>query len=389
MSNHEQFRELSDFIQEHQAEYCELARKIWNKPELAYQEKFACAEQVEMLKAYGFEVTSPFAGVETAYAATYGSGKPVFCFVAEYDALPELGHGCGHNLICAAAIAAGSGIKEIMAKYQIPGKVIVMGTPAEESGGGKVMMLKENCLDDVDAVMMVHPSWRTSPDCGSTAIRRFDVEFFGKSAHAAASPELGLNALDASVLLFSGINAWRQQIPEDARIHGVIKEGGTMPNIIPDYSLCRFYLRSVSDDTMDIMEERFKDIVKGAALMAGTGYEVKVHSVPYRSRRPNQELNRLYVKFAEEVGLNPVTPLHGGRGSSDFGDFSQKASGIHPYFGIANQEIACHSKEFAEASNSEYGISQMIKAATVMAKIGLTFMTDAEVREKVASCSKN
>ena len=379
------FKELNDFIQKHRTEYCELAQRIWAKPELAFQEKFACAEQIKILKDYGFEVTSPYAGVDAAYVATYGSGKPTFCFVAEYDALPELGHACGHNLICTAAIAAGCAVKEIMDKHKIAGQIIVMGTPAEESGGGKVLMLKENCLSGVDAVMMVHPSWRSTPDSGSTAIRRFNVEFIGKSAHAAASPELGLNALDASILLFNGINAWRQQLPESARIHGIIKDGGVMPNIIPDYSLSRFYLRSTSDETLDSMEKRFKDMVKGAALMTGTHYEIKAHSVPYRSRQPNQELNKLYMKYAEEEGLNPVIPSRGARGSSDFGDFSQQAPGIHPYFGISPCEIAGHSKEFAEASNSEYGIAQMIKAAKVMARIGLTFMVDEKFREKVTA----
>lgn len=382
------FKELSDFIQENQAEYRELAQKIWAKPEIGFQEKFACAEQIKILENCGFEVTSPYAGVETAYLATYGSGKPTFCFVAEYDALPGLGHGCGHNLICAAAISAGYGVKKIMDKKQISGRIIVMGTPAEESYGGKVLMLKENCLSDIDAVMMVHPSWRTTPDTGSTAIRRFDVEFFGKSAHAAAAPELGLNALDASILLFTGINAWRQQLPENARIHGVIKDGGVMPNIIPDYSLSRFYLRSTSDNTLDAIEKRFKDMAKGAALMSGTDYKIKAYNTPYRSRQPNQELNKLYMKYATEEGLNPVIPSRGGRGSSDFGDFSQQVPGIHPYFAISQHEIAAHSTDFAEAANSEYGMSQMIKAATVMAKIGLTFMVDAEVRKKVTTTTQ-
>ncbi len=385
MNTHNAFNELSDFIREHQAEYCGLAQRIWEKPEIAFQEKFACVEQVKMLKDCGFEVTSPYAGVETAYAATYGSGHPVFCFVAEYDALPELGHGCGHNLICAAAIAAGCAVKEIMRKYQISGKIVVMGTPAEESGGGKVKMLEHNCLDGVDAAMMVHPSWRSTPDTGSTAIRRFDVEFFGKAAHAAGSPELGLNALDGAVLLLTGINAWRQQLPEESRVHGIIKQGGVMPNIIPDHSLSRFYLRSPSDDVLDRMEKRFRDIVEGASLMAGTRYEIKVFNVPYRSRKPNPELNKLYVKFAGEAGLNPVIPPRPGRGSSDFGDFSQKVPGIHPYFGIAHSEIAGHSKAFCEASGSDYGKEQMIKGAIAMAQVGFSYLTDAEVREKVTT----
>ncbi len=378
------FEELGDHIRAHQAEYCELAENIWEKPEVAYQEKFACDAQVELLKKQGFEVTAPYAGVDTAYRASFGEGHPAFCIAAEYDALPDLGHGCGHNLIAAAAVAAGSAVKSLLEKYRLPGKIVVLGTPAEESGGGKVKMLEQHCLDDIDAVMMVHPSWRSTPDMGSTAIRRFDVEFFGKSAHAASSPELGLNALDGTILLFTGVNAWRQQLPETARLHGVVKAGGVMPNIIPDYSLCRFYLRSTSDEVLDRIEERFRDMVKGAALMTGTRAEIKPYSTPYRARKPNPELNRLYLKFAEAAGLNPVTPIRPGRGSSDFGDFSHKRPGAHCYFGIAHEEIPGHSVAFREAAGSEYGQTQMIKGAVALAQVGFAYLTDAEIREKVA-----
>ncbi len=376
-------KELHEFILQHKDNYCQLAKAVWSHPELAFEERNACKLQVDLLKQFAFETITPYTGLETAYFAWKGHGEVSFCFVAEYDALPELGHGCGHNLIAAAAVAAATSCARLLEQNNLPGRVVVMGTPAEESGGGKVRMLEKNCLDGIDAAMMVHPSWRSTPDTGSTAIRRFDVEFFGKSAHAAAAPELGLNALDATVLLYNGISVWRQQLPESARIHGVIKEGGHAPNIIPSQSLSRYYLRSTSDDVLDCMEKRFFDIVKGAALMTGTTYEIKAHNVPYRSRKPNDELNRIFFQASCEVGLNPVVPNRPGRGSSDFGDFSQKIPGIHPYFGIASGEIAAHSKAFCEAAGSDYGMEQMLKAATAMAKVGYTFLTDPAVRRKV------
>jgi amidohydrolase len=375
--------ELKSLIGKHQAEYETLARNIWETPELAFQEKNACRLQVELLSDLGFQVTSPYAGLETAYLAAVGEGGHTFCYVAEYDALPDLGHGCGHNLICAAAIAAGRATADLLRLHHLPGRVLVMGTPAEESGGGKVRMLAEDCLDGVDAVMMVHPSWRTTPDTGSTAIRRFDIEFFGKAAHAAGAPELGLNALDAVMLLFNGINAWRQQLPENARIHGIVRQGGYAPNIIPDHASCRFFLRSTCDDTLDRMEKRFRDIVKGAALMTGTTYEIRPHNVPYRSRRPNRKMNEIYLDAADRLGMNPVIPPRAGRGSSDFGDFSQVKPGIHPYFGIAHEEIAAHSTEFCNAAGSSHGNAQMLKAAAAMAQVGYRFLTDAAVRQGV------
>jgi amidohydrolase len=303
--------------------------------------------------------------------------------VAEYDALPNLGHGCGHNLICAAAIAAGTACAELLRHNNLPGQVLVMGTPAEESKGGKVKLLERGCLDGIDAIMMVHPSWRTVPDTGSLAVRRFTIDFTGKSAHAAGAPELGLNALDATVMLYNGISVWRQQLPESTRIHGVVSNGGCMPNIIPDRSTSTYYLRSISDEYLDRMEARFFDIVKGAALITGTEYDIRMFGLPYRPRKPNKIMNGIYLKTAEELGLKPVIPEQSGRGSSDFGNFSQNVPGIHAYFGISDHEIAGHSTDFAEAARSNYGLDQMIKSAIAMAQVGYTFLTDAEIRKKV------
>lgn len=375
--------ELENLIRKNQDEYSLLATKIWECPELAYQERKACQLQVELLKKYDFDLINPYLGFETAYLASKGTGSPVFCFVSEYDALPELGHACGHNLICAASIAAGIACSELLKRNNLPGKVLIMGTPAEESKGGKVKLLEKGCLDGIDALMMVHPSWRTVPDTGSLAVRRFTVDFTGKSAHAGGAPELGLNALDATVMLYNGISAWRQQLPESARVHGVVSKGGCVPNIIPDYSSSNYFLRCTSDEYLDRMEARFFDIVKGAALMTGTKYEIRMFSVPYRPRKPNKVMNKIYLEAAEELGLNPVIPEQSGRGSSDFGNFSQRVPGIHPYFGISDHEIAGHSVDFAEAARSRHGLEQMIRSAIAMAQVGYTFLTDAQVRKKI------
>ncbi len=360
-----------------------LAMKIHRNPELGLEEKKACAWQVQMLKRWGFKVQTPFAGFSTAYKAVCGRGKPVFCLMAEYDALPGIGHACGHNLICTVAMGAGFAIREALKREKIPGTVVVMGTPAEESEGGKVRMLQNGALKGIDAAMMAHPWFRTTPDIGSTAIQRIDVTFKGVSAHAAAAPEKAKNALDAVMLLFHGVSAWRQQLPESSRIHGIVAEGGVIPNVIPDIASCQFYLRSPDEDVLADMAERFGDIVRGAALMTGTKARMSPAMEPYRARRPNKSFNEAFLESAEAVGLNPVIPDGPDRGSTDFGDVSQVIPGIHPYFGIAKKEIAGHSIAFKKAAGSAYALKQMLRATEAVAQVGYRYFADDAFRKSV------
>lgn len=382
--NNAVLKELLSYVENYRGELNELSRKVWANPELAYKERIACDTQMALLNAQGFKVQSPAYGLDTAYVTEFGSGSPVFAIASEYDALPVVGHGCGHNLICTASVAAFLALRDFAKAHNVKGKFILLGTPAEESGGGKVKMLEKNCLDGVDAVMMLHPTWRTTPDTGSTASRRFDVEFQGISAHAAGSPELGVNALDAVTLLFAGVNAFRQQMPEFTRIHGIILEGGKAPNIIPDHCSCRFFVRSANEEWEDKLVERFKNIVKGAALMTGCDYKINNYSIPYKSRKPNAPMNTAYLVSADAVGLNPVIPDKPGRGSSDFGDFSHKVPGIHAYFDIAGREIPGHSIEMAQAAASEYGFNNALKGAAAMASVAAKFMLCEDFRKQVA-----
>ncbi|HPY89521.1 MAG TPA: M20 family metallopeptidase [Lentisphaeria bacterium] len=360
-----------------------LSKDIWEHPELAYEERYACKRQVDELRSLGFDPETPTAGVETAFRADVGSSNPAFAIASEYDALEGIGHGCGHNLICTAALAAFHAAVKLQDKYGLKGRLALLGTPAEESGGGKVVMLEHGCLDGIDAAMMVHPSWRTTPDTGSTADRRFDVTFHGKAAHAAGSPELGLNALDAMLLLFTAINAWRQQLPEFTRVHGVILEGGVRPNIIPDRSRARFYLRSAQEDWAEKMEARFWDIIRGAELMTGCTAEVQPYHRPYMSRKPNAIMNSAYVESMKALGANPVLPPRPGRGSSDFGNFSQVVPGIHPYFAVGDHEIPGHSLEMAEASASDYALDSALRAAAAMAVIAVRYLGDDDFRNQI------
>ena len=379
------YSHTSSWLNEHKRAFFEMSEAIWEHPETAFQEKFALQAQCKLLNELGFTTESNVFGLETAYKAVSGNGKsPCVAFAAEYDALPEIGHACGHNLIAMTSIAAFAAANSVLTAKGIDGKLVLLGTPGEESAGGKVKMLSNGCLDDVDMVLTAHPSFRTTPDTGSTGIRRFTVEFHGHSAHAAVSPELGLNALDAVMLLFNGINAWRQQLPENARIHGIVLKGGVVPNIIPDYASCRFFLRSTDEKVLDGLEKRFHDIVKGAELMTGTTAVVTPFKAPYQSRKANTPLNERFIRYAREAGLNPQIPQSPDRGSSDFGNFSRKRPGIHPYFAISSDKvIAFHSVEFREAANTGFARENALKTAAVLASIALDYLSDHDFREAV------
>ncbi|MBN1674314.1 MAG: amidohydrolase [Kiritimatiellae bacterium] len=360
-----------------------LATQIHDNPELAFNEKKACAWQVALLKKWTFQVEAPFGGLTTAYRARWGSGRPAFCFIAEYDALPQIGHACGHNLICAAAIGAAIALRDVLKQEKIRGTVVILGTPGEESGGGKLIMIKNGALKAIDAAIEAHPSSRTVPYAGHSAIRSVQVDYTGKASHAAGAPEKGLNALDAVMLLFQGVNAWRQHLVETSRIHGIVTDGGVAPNIIPDHASCLFFLRSMEDDDLTRMIGRFRDIAQGAALMTGTQARIRVAKGGYRSGNPNARLNEFFVQAAAATGLRPEIPEKSGRGSSDFGDVSHEVPGAHVYFRITKNSVAGHSVAFARAAGSAYGKRQMLRAAEAIANVGYRFFTDAAFREQV------
>ena len=383
--------ELLKTIEAEKENYVGIAREIWKHPEVAFTEVTAAKLLTDCLKAHGFELEFPYAKMDTAFRAVYrrGTGGGTFAFAAEYDSLAGIGHACGHNTSGVASVCGAIATKKFMEDHDVSGTIIVLGTPGEEGGGGKVLMLRNaNCLEGVDVVMMAHASGAISKaDGGSTGIRRYDVEFFGKAAHAAGAPERGLNALDAQVLLYNAIGLYRQQMNRKGLIHGVIFEGGEAVNVIPDHTRSRFYIRSTEDKVVDEIYARFCDMVKGAALMTGTTYEIKEYSVAYRPRRPNTPLNNLYYEALEALDIPHGGEPAEGRGSSDFGDFSQVAPGIHPYFCInenfATATVPGHSEALKACANSDFGYAQMLKAGAVLGACALRVLTDAAFREEV------
>ena len=363
-----------------------LVQKIHDTPELSEEETLACKFQVELLENWQFDVEKKYKGLDTAFNATFGEGHPNICIMSEYDALPGIGHGCGHNLIAGVALGTGIILKELMAKNHLKGRVTVMGTPAEEKRGCKIDLIQAGALDEVDIVLMAHPSDHpTSQSMEAAGIMQFLISFKGRSAHAAASPEKGVNALDAVRLMFNGVDAWRQQLPETCRIHGVIKDGGKAPNIIPDYALADFYLRSFDMDFLLSMKKRFENIARGAALMTDTKVTVTEIKNPYKPGKPNNELNKAFMKLAEEYGMEPEW-LAPSRASSDFGDVTYKVPAMHAFFNITGdkKDIVIHSSEFTLCASSPFAMEQMMKTSKILSEIGYTYLTQDDFRKKVS-----
>ncbi len=371
----------------YQAEVEEICLAIHAHPELAEEEVRACAFQEALLEKWGFSVTKQYKGLPTAFNAQWGEGRPHVCFMSEYDALPGMGHGCGHNLIAGTALGAGMVLKTLMEEEGIPGRITVMGTPAEEKRGCKVDLINAGALEDVDLVLMAHPSdHATGQSCGSSGIMQFEVTFHGRSAHAADCPEKGLNALDAVRLLFNGVDCWRQQLPETCRVHGIVTQGGAAPNIIPKEAAVDFYLRSFDMDYLEGMETRFRNIAKGAALMTETRVEVEMIPHTYKPARPFETLNKTFMEMAQADDMAPQW-LEPGRGSSDFGNVTHEVPGAHVYFNITRDTpgAVLHSKEFTQCAATPFALEQMAKTARILARMGHRYLTNPDFRNQVGA----
>lgn len=376
---------ILDTINENEAKFKDISIYIGENPELGHEEFKACEILTDTLKQHDFNVEIGICDLSTAFKATFDSGKagPVIGFMAEYDALPELGHACGHNLIGTMGIAAGIGLSKVLS--ETGGKVIVYGTPAEETKGGKVTMAEAGIFEELDVAMMVHPldSYMKSGD--SLAMDAIQFEFFGKAAHAAASPHLGINALDAVLQTFNSINALRQHIKSDARIHGVITEGGKAANIVPDYAVAQFYVRAGKREEVNKLVEKVKQCAEGAALQTGATVKASFYEFSYDDMITNQTLSDLFTKQLVDLGVEPseIQEQRDGSGSLDMGNVSQVVPSIHPYVKICNEAYACHTHEFREAAMSDQGRDAMILGAKSMALTGLEILTNKELLAKI------
>jgi amidohydrolase len=359
----------------------DISQTLHAHPELLFQEHKAVALLTTELAQQGFEVKRGVAGLETAFVATYGEGTPRIALLAEYDALPNVGHACGHNLIATWAVGAGIALRHALPDSR--GTVQVIGTPAEEGGGGKVTMAEQGIFRGLDAAMMIHPACYTFLDRGSLGMTPYTLEFFGKASHAAAAPERGISALDAVLQVFYSINALRQLLKPDARIHGIITHGGDAANIIPAYAAAKFQLRSQDQTYLEEMKAKFLRIVEAAALATGARFQVS-EGISYQQRVCNQVLAHVFGENVTALGFEYETPPDSlGVGSSDIGNVSQLVPTIHPYLKICEPGISGHSKQFAEAAATPLADKLTASGATMLAWTATDVLLRPNLRERL------
>jgi len=344
----------------------ELSRKIHDNPETAFKEHRAAEWLSGYLEDNGFALERGICELPTAFRAGYGQGKPVIAILAEYDALPRVGHACGHNLIATGAVAAGIASK--IAVDALGGSVAVIGTPGEELTGGKAVMADREAFDDIDAAMIVHPGGGNSVIMNTLACQTLEVEFLGKAAHASAEPELGINALEAVIQSYNAINSLRQHIKDGARIHGVITDGGEAANVVPAHTAASFFVRAEDDDYLDVLKVKVIDCFTGAAIATGAELKYKWDTVRYAAMVNNVTLARLFQDNMKALGCD--IPLGGDKiwgGSSDVGNVSRLVPTIQPLVSIAPDNILIHTPEFAIAATSKDSLKSMLNAAKAMA----------------------
>ncbi|HQX62095.1 MAG TPA: M20 family metallopeptidase [Thermomicrobiales bacterium] len=358
-----------------------ISQDLHAHPELSFEEHHAAALLTGELEEHGFEVERGTAGMETAFIATYGSGEPVVAILAEYDALPKLGHACGHNLIATWGVGAGIALRRALP--DISGTIKVIGTPAEEGGGGKVIMAEAGIFNGIDAVMMMHPRDTTYADRGSLAIAHYEVAFHGKASHASSAPENGINALDALLQVYFSINQLRQAFPPQTRIHGIITHGGDAANIIPDYAAGSFLVRANDQTYHEKLKQQFRDICEAAALATGARVEID-EGIGYKQRVCNSALVETFRDNLERLGIACETPTATtGVGSSDIGDVSQLVPTIHPYLQICDKGTSGHTTGFAEAAGSARADGLTVTGATLLAWTAAEVLLRPELREQL------
>jgi len=358
-----------------------LSHRIHDNPELGYHEVKAAGWLTEFLAGQGFKVERGVGGVDTAFRATIENGDgPGIAILCEYDALPAIGHACGHNVIATAGVGAGAALAAV--RDRLPaGRIHVIGTPAEEGGGGKVRLLRGGVFKGVDAAMMIHGWDRWVPHQDLLGVVRVGFEFTGKAAHASADPWEGVNALDGVIQTFNNVGMLRQQMRPDARVHGIVTSGGAAPNIIPEHAAAMFYVRAATLDYLAALQARVIACAEGAAQATGTTVKVTVYDNTYEPMKRNPTLADAFRVNMQRVGVPESPELRERLGSSDVGNVSQVIPTIQPYVKIAPDGTPWHSRAFAEAAVSPLAREGMLAAAKVMAMTTLDLLTDPGLLE--------
>ena len=371
-------RDVAAAIDGMRAELLDLSHAIHQEPELALQEFKSAAKLENAVARHDIPIQRGAFGLETAYAAEFGKdGGPTIAILSEYDALPGVGHACGHNIIATSGLGAAMALSKLGAR--LPGRVRYLGTPAEERFGGKELIAREGAFDGVDAAMMIHPSNVDLVTMPCIAIAEVEATYHGRAAHASAMPYRGLNALDAVVTAYQSIAQLRQHIKQSERLHGIITEGGLAANIVPERASCRFYVRAADIHELGELKQRVHGCFQGAALATGTRAEITWGKTDYLDLKTNWPMADSFMRNAKALGREffPVKEIPAGfAGSTDMGNVSHRVPSIHPMLAVAPAGVIIHNAEFATWAASEKGDAAVIDGAKALAMTALDLMSD-------------
>ena len=357
----------------------DISQRIWHHPELCFEEHFAHDLLCDTLVSEGISVERGACDLPTAFVAEAGTSGPTIGVVCEYDALPGIGHACGHNIIAAAGLGAGLALAATAKK--LGGRVRILGTPAEEGGGGKVFMIERGAFDDLDAAMMVHPANRELLYMSSLAVSTIRATYAGKASHASAAPEAGRNALDAAVLGYMGVAALRQHIADNERVHGIFTDGGDKPNVVPARAETLWFVRSPDTAGLNALEERVSCCLQAGAHSSGCEVDLSSADMPpYDAIRGNSAMGALYTANASRFGRHPADPKSLARvsGSTDMGNVSQVVPSIHPMVKVSPDGVPIHTPEFAEHAGGSAGDAAVIEGAKMLAATAIDLWLDEE-----------
>ncbi|KAM5164379.1 xaa-Arg dipeptidase [Mantella aurantiaca] len=386
----EEWKQRADDTIEAESEHLyRLSNDIWKEPELAYKERSAHRLLTDFFSSRSWQV-QPHYKLDTAFRAEWssgGSGCLHVAFLCEYDALPELGHACGHNLIAEVGVGAALGLRAALESVSpVPNvKITVLGTPAEEEGGGKIDLIKAGAFQDVDLVFMAHPAQDDAAYLPDVAVHDVTVKYYGKASHAAAYPWKGINALDAAILAYNNLSVLRQQMKPTWRVHGIIKHGGVKPNIIPSYTELEFYLRAPSRKDLADLQEKANNCFKAAAAATGCTVELCPYGHDYYNVLPNKILEKAYIENGKKLGMQFTTDelvLNALSGSTDFGNVTFEAPGIHPYFFIGSDALN-HTEEYTKAAGSKEAQFYTLRTAKALAMTALDVIFKPFLMESV------
>ena len=381
--------DVEDVVRRRGADLIELSHAIHAEPELAFAEHRSCAKTKALVAERGFEVTAPAGGLDTAFRADFGSGPLVVGICAEYDALPEIGHACGHNIIAAAAVGTALALAEVADDLGLP--VALIGTPAEEAGGGKALLLRAGVFDDIAAAVMVHPGPTDIAAARSLALSEAIVHYRGKESHAAVAPYLGINAADAVTVAQVAIGVLRQQLAPGQLVHGIVTNGGQAVNVIPGRATLQYAMRAVESDSLRQLEGRMYACFAAGALAAGCEYEIETPAPPYAELHPDPWLADVCRAEMHRLGREPVAPeVEAGlpMGSTDMGNVTQVLPGIHPVIGVDAGGATVHQRAFAAAAAGPSADRAVVDGAIMLARTVVHLAQTPAERDRVMAAQE-